>query len=175
MLEQWLSIAFGTGLTVTAGLLFAREWRVWQRANAALLTTDIRSETTTEDEPTEHVARGPASGESTDRDRRLDISKARRRLQVAVLLGLVGLMIALGDAGLIAWEQHLVAFVWYWIAVILLTLWMAGLACADLLIHRLLARSARGSLARLEEKRSELLAAADRLREHREGRHPHSN
>lgn len=168
MLEQWLSIVFGAALVVTAVVLFARERANWLRLQTA--------------EPFEPAAEGAASQSSpaggddaSSTGRLLNLSRSRRRMQVAVLLGLVGLMIALGDAGLIAWERHLIAFVWYWLVVVMLTLWMALLACADLVINRLMARSARGSLTRLEEKRNELLAAADRLREHREGRRPNPN
>lgn len=168
MLEQWLSIAFGAGLVVTAAVLLVRE-----RANWVRLQTEPPFAGAGEPPSRESSVDGSENLSATER--LLDLSRSRRRMQVAALLGLIGLMIALGDSGLIAWERHLVAFVWYWLAVVVLTLWMALLACADLMINRLLARSARGSLARLEEKRNELLAAADRLREHREGRRPNSN
>jgi len=168
MLEQWLSIAFGAALVLTALILLVRERTNWLR-----LQTDAPIAGAGDEPPRDTASVAGESQSATER--LLDLSRSRRRMQVAALLGIVGLMIALGDAGLIPWERHLIAFSCYWAVVVLLTLWMGMLACADLLINRLMASSARGSLARLEEKRNELLAAADRLREHREGRRPHSN
>jgi hypothetical protein len=146
VVDKWLSIVVGLAVLGAAVWLFVGQQRGFQVDPA-----------------------------DSDNERRLLKSQHRRRLQVAVLLGLVGLMIAVGDGGFIPWERHVVAFALYWLVVIGLTLWLVLLTLADLLIHRLMARSAAGSLARLEQKRAELLTAVERLKEHEQARNPRPN
>jgi cell division protein FtsB len=158
MLDQWLSIGVGAALVfAAAGLAYL----------ANRLPAGVGDSPPASDDPLQRSEQ--KLFEHWTRNRR------RRRLQVAALLGLVGTMIGLGDAGLIPWQRIPLAFAFYWLAVLGLTVWILFIALGDLLSARLHGRLAQRSLDRLHEKREELLAAADRLRQHREGRSPGQN
>ena len=87
----------------------------------------------------------------------------RRRIQVALLIVAVGVVIPAGDVWLTARKDPR-AFAWYVALILLLSAWMAALAMIDLLASRLWNRRLKTSLAQLERKRRELQAEADRLR-----------
>ncbi|MFN0053688.1 MAG: hypothetical protein ACKV0T_16025 [Planctomycetales bacterium] len=93
----------------------------------------------------------------------------RRRMQVSVLLIVLGIMIPLGDA--LMMQRRLPGVVaGYWIAVLLLTFWIVVLAALDWLSGQAHRRSLRNSLADIARQRRELEAEASRLREqHRQG------
>lgn len=95
----------------------------------------------------------------------------RRRLQVAGMLGLIGILIPLGDA-LPLFRQAPVAFFFYWMAVLLLTAWMVLLALADMAS----ARAHFGSTGRkLQQQQRELEAEIRRIRASRNGSQIHSD
>ena len=90
--------------------------------------------------------------------------RLRRRVQIAMLIIVIGLMVALGDANLIPWQQFQRAFALYWIAVLGLTFWLALLAIIDWFSVRIFQRTARNSLARLNQQQLELQQLAEDLR-----------
>lgn len=98
-------------------------------------------------------------------------AQVRRRVQVSILLMLLGIMIPTGDALMTVLQRQkpgLVAA--YWIAVLLLTFWVILLAALDWLSSRTNLRANKAALAALERKRRELEEEVVRLRhEHRDG------
>ena len=95
----------------------------------------------------------------------------RRRLQVAGMLALIGILIPLGDS-LPLFRQAPIAFFFYWMAVLFLTAWMVLLAVADMAS----ARAHFGSTGRkLQQQERELEAEIRRIRASRNGSHIHSD
>jgi cell division protein FtsB len=90
----------------------------------------------------------------------------RRRIQVSVLLILVGVMIPLGDWLMVQRpDPKWTAF--FWIAVLLMALWIMLLAALDWLSSRMHVRAARAALGSLARKQRELEAEVERLRSKR--------
>jgi ABC-type multidrug transport system fused ATPase/permease subunit len=87
----------------------------------------------------------------------------RRRLQVAVLLVVLGIMIPVGDA-LFGLRRSPLLLTVYWMIVILLALWVMLLALFDWISSRSGIRAARNELAGLERKRRELEEEIARMR-----------
>lgn len=85
----------------------------------------------------------------------------RRRLQASAMIGLLGAAIYFGS--LISPQASPLAFVLYWLGVVLLALWLLLLALADAIATRAhLGRLQRRSLSKLGELRRELAAQEER-------------
>lgn len=98
--------------------------------------------------------------ETDELARRHALSQARRRLQVSVMITLVGVLIPLGDL-LPFFRRAPVAFVFFWVAVMVLAGWIALLGIADLASSRVYHnRAAR----RLKQQREELEAQLAQVR-----------
>ena len=93
-------------------------------------------------------------------ERRFLQSRIRRRSQVAGLLGLVGLMIPIGDS-LINWKDAPATFAVYWLIVMGLACWVIILALGDIASTQ--AHSAV-EMNLLKRQQRELESAAERLR-----------
>ncbi len=63
-------------------------------------------------------------------DEWLERGRFRRRVQVAILLILIGVMIPFGDIA-IDWKRHEMLFGFYWLAVLLIALWVLMLGLSD--------------------------------------------
>ena len=87
-----------------------------------------------------------------------------RRLQVAVLLILMGILIPAGDAWLTV-HRNPRQFAIYVAMILVLSLWMFVLAAIDWLASHAWNRRLRNSLRQLERKRHELESQARRLRQ----------
>lgn len=84
----------------------------------------------------------------------------RRRLQVAGLILLIGVMIPVGDS-LIPWRKAPGTFAVYWLIVIALAFWTIALAIGDRASTKLFEHV---TLSRLQQQQFELEQAAERLR-----------
>lgn len=96
-------------------------------------------------------------------ERRFLQNRIRRRKQVAGLLGLVGLMIVIGDPLMnINWKEAPATFAIYWLIVLAITLWIIVLAMGDMA-----ATYSYSSIEMnlLKRQQRELEAAAERLRQ----------
>jgi hypothetical protein len=158
MLDQWLSIGIGTAL------VFAAAGLAWMAHRLPLSLSDYPQ-----------AGADPALPDDRALFDQWTRNRRRRRLQVAALLGLVGFLIGLGDAGVIPWQWFPLTFAFYWLAVLGLAFWILLIALGDMLSARLHGRLAQKSLDRLHAKQEELLATAARLRQHRDGRTPGPN
>ena len=109
--------------------------------------------------------RGHDGGQSSgdDRERRHFRLQFRRRLQVSVLLILLGFLIPFGD-WLMVQRRNPMGITILWLAVLALALWIMLLAAVDWLSTRLYVRATRATLAGLARKQRELEAEAERLR-----------
>jgi hypothetical protein len=96
-------------------------------------------------------------------DRRYLATRHRRRLQVAGLILLIGIMIPLGDA--IPWQQAAATFAIYWLIVLALGFWTMLLAIGDMVSTRL---HTQVSLKRLHSRQQDLEETARRLHSARE-------
>jgi hypothetical protein len=95
----------------------------------------------------------------------------RRRIQVAVLLIVLGIMIPLGD-WLTARNKDPWWFAVFVLGVLAIALWIMMLAMFDWLSTRMHVRATRATLAGLARKQRELEAEVERLRSNRSnGRH----
>jgi hypothetical protein len=141
--EIKVSLAFGVALVLIGGWLIR-----WHRA----MWVGQRSEQSTDDRTKHHYQ-----------------VQFRRRIQVSMLLILLGVMIPFGD-----WLIELQrkdpgrnAALWltaFWIGVLFVALWIMLLAVFDWLSTRMHVRATRAALAGLARKQRELEAEVDRLR-----------
>lgn len=99
-----------------------------------------------------------------ERERREDRLRFRRRSQVAILLIILGVMIPVGD-WLMVQRKFPLLITFYWMAVLLLALWIMLLGASDWLSTRVHLRANRATLASLEQKRRELELEVERLRQ----------
>ncbi|WP_417848404.1 hypothetical protein [Thalassoglobus sp.] len=86
--------------------------------------------------------------------------RSRRRMQVAGLILLIGIMIPTGDS-LIPWGHALVTFAIYWLIVLGLAFWIILLALADIVATR---THTSVELTRLQIQQQSLEQAANQLR-----------
>jgi hypothetical protein len=93
-----------------------------------------------------------------------------RRVQTSGLLVLLGLMLPVGDA-LLVWGREPLAATFFWLGVLLITLWVMALAAGDWLLTRIHARGTNATIAQIERKKQELEAEVARLRAHRQNGH----
>jgi hypothetical protein len=110
--------------------------------------------------------RGPeagAQGPGDERERRHYRLQYRRRMQVSVLLILLGVMIPFGD-WLMVQRRNPLWITIFWLAVLTIALWIMLLAALDWLSTRMFLRATHSALAGLARKRRELEAEAERLR-----------
>jgi hypothetical protein len=98
-----------------------------------------------------------------DRERRHYRLQFRRRIQVSALLILLGVMIPTGD-WLMVQRRNPMWITVFWIAVLVLSLWIMLLAAVDWLSTRLYVRVTRATLAEIARKQRELEAEVERLR-----------
>lgn len=140
--SAWGAMLFGAALVIGGILLLRWHRRSWnkQRAEKAATERDLR-----------HFHR-----------------QYLRRMQVAVMLVLLGVLIPLGVTG-IDWRPRPGWWAAYWLFVLALTLWMACLAVGDMLSQRAYAMA---ELAKVRRRHREL---EQELLEHRtranNGRH----
>ena len=87
----------------------------------------------------------------------------RRRVQVAILLIALGILIPAGD-WLTMQNKDPKWFAVFILAVLAITLWVVVLAMFDMLSTRMHVRATRATLAGLDRKRRELEAEVERLR-----------
>ncbi len=133
------SLAFGTALIFVALWLMRWHCRVWKE-HAADETND-------------------------DRARRHYRRQFRRRIQVSVLVFLLGVLIPVGDWLMTnAQRKHPQWIALFWIAVLALTMWIMILALFDWLSTRMHVRATRAALGTLARKQRELEAELERLR-----------
>lgn len=79
-----------------------------------------------------HIKKWRGLGQDSE-DAELDAfhrRQLRRRIQASAMIGLLGIAIAGGM--IIPWQRWPLAFAFYWLVVIVCTLWIAVLALADL-------------------------------------------
>ncbi|MGQ0636979.1 MAG: hypothetical protein ACT4QC_20410 [Planctomycetaceae bacterium] len=107
-----------------------------------------------------------------DRERSHYRARFLRRVQVAALLILLGILIPAGDLLMAAAQRrHAGLITGYWIVVLLMTLWVMLLAALDWVSSRANLRAHRAALAAVNRKRQELEAEVARLRrQHGNGR-----
>lgn len=139
------SLVFGTALIVLGGFLIRWHYATWsvQRSDATL----------------------------DDRERRHYRAQFRRRVQIAAMVILVGIILPLLE-WLIERRQSRELITVIVIAVLLIALWIMLLAMIDWLSMRVHNRATQSAIAALARKRRELEAEVERLRsKHSNGRH----
>lgn len=136
MNDLFPSLAIGAGLLTVGTVLIRGHFAAWSthRADTAL----------------------------TDDERAYYRRQFRRRVQVSALVILLGVMIPVGDA--LMQRKNPVFWTWYWIAILLIALWIMALAALDWLSFRTFHRALRANLASLARKRRELEDEIERLR-----------
>ncbi|MEZ5944038.1 MAG: hypothetical protein R3C18_21820 [Planctomycetaceae bacterium] len=97
------------------------------------------------------------------RDRRFLDTRNRRRIQVAGLIILIGVMFPVGDS-LIPWKDAPTTFAIYWLIVLALGFWTMLLAVGDMLATRM---HTNVSLDRLKSQQKDLEDAVSKIREQR--------
>lgn len=102
--------------------------------------------------------------EVNPRERDYYARQYRRRLQVAILFGVIGILIPVGDS-LIRWEQRSLLWGCYWLVVLVLSLWVLLLGFADLMAIR---SHHMPSLQSLKDRQRALQARVEELREETE-------
>jgi len=135
------SLAFGVGLVVLGVWLIRWHHAAWNVHRADTATDD--------------------------REKRHYRLQYRRRVQVAALLILLGILLPVGtwlteDA--IVQRKNVQWMTVFWIAVLILALWIMLLATFDWLSTRMHTRAARAALGTLARKQRELEAEIERLR-----------
>ncbi len=131
------SLAFGTALVLGALWLIRWHCRVWKEHSL---------EEGNDDRTKVHYRR-----------------QFRRRIQVAALVLLMGIMIPLGD-WLMVQRRNPQWIALFWICVLALTTWIMLLAAVDWLSTRMHVRATRAALGTLARKQRELEAEVERLR-----------
>lgn len=125
-----MGLLVGSALLVLSAVLIRmhrRSWRRWQQDR--------------------HLAEG---------ERSFYRRQFRRRVQVAILLMVIGVMIAVGDKW-IPWQRAPGLFTFYWMLIVVLALWIVMLAIGDQIAGMARARvAASRSRTRLTELRGEL-------------------
>jgi hypothetical protein len=101
-----------------------------------------------------------------DREKRHYRMQYRRRVQVAALLILLGILLPVGTwlTNAIVERKNVQWMTVFWIAVLVLSLWIMLLATMDWLSTRMHARAVRAALGTLARKQRELEAEIERLR-----------
>lgn len=95
-----------------------------------------------------------------ERERRHLHSRFRRRMQASAILAALGVLIPLGGI-VIPWQQFPGFFAPYWIAVLLLALWVILLGMADVVAT---SAHTRAELSRIRRQQRELEAKVAELR-----------
>jgi uncharacterized membrane protein len=135
------SLAFGTGL-VLLGIWLIR----WHRATWGAHRDDETND---------------------DRVKRHYRLQFRRRILVAVLLILLGILLPIGDwltVRAVAQRKNAQWAAAFWIAVLIIALWLMLLAAVDWLSTRMHVRATRAALGTLARQQRELEAEVERLR-----------
>ena len=91
----------------------------------------------------------------------------RRRMQTSGLIGVLGVVVPLGDILFMSNEKFPVVGPVYWVVVLMLGFWLLLLGLGDLAWVRVDSRMARNELKQLGQKRAELEAEVARLQRHR--------
>lgn len=91
-------------------------------------------------------------------------NRIRRRTQVAGLIGMIGLMIPIGDS-LIDWRKAAATFALYWLIVLGLAFWTILLAFADIAAIK---THSSIELNQIKRKQRELESVAEHLRQVRD-------
>ncbi len=126
--DFWISLTVCVAMVGAALWLIRVHWEHWQEADA---------DTSLSDRDRDHLKR-----------------RHRRRMQTSTMLGVVGIAILAGR--LFPLDEPSAAALLYWTGVLLLVLWMALLAMADMVATRVhfnvQRRKVEGERARLEAK-----------------------
>jgi hypothetical protein len=138
------ALAFGAGLIVLGAWLIRWHRTAWivHRADAAI----------------------------DDREKRHYRLQFRRRVQVAALLILLGILLPVGTwmtEKAIAQRKNVQWMAGFWIAVLIIALWIMVLAAFDWLSTRMHVRATRAALGTLARQQRELEAEIERLRNRR--------
>jgi hypothetical protein len=130
-------LTFGSLVVAVAIGMAVHQWRMWKRDR-------------------EDLAGEPA-------EEAFAWSRLRRRLQVSVLLAVIGVMLPIG-----VWkplfQKRLLLFLGYWLAVLLLIFWVVLLALGDLLATAMHSRVVN---SRLHRERRMLEEELERFRQER--------
>ena len=102
-----------------------------------------------------------------DHARKYFRAQCRRRVQIAGLLLLLGILIPLGDDLFIAWQNFPRAWIMLWMGIGGILLWIMLLAAVDWLASQFHARTHDKAVARLDQFRQDLAAEAQRLKQHK--------
>jgi hypothetical protein len=135
------ALAFGAGLVVLGAWLIRWHRTAWvvHRADAAI----------------------------DDREKRHYRLQFRRRVQVAALLILLGILLPAGswmtDRAILQ-RKNVQWMVGFWVAVLIVALWIMALAALDWLSTQMHVRATRAALGSLARKQRELEAEIERLR-----------
>jgi hypothetical protein len=135
------SLVVGAVLVVLAAGLGWRQWTIWKA--------------------------GPAGMPLEDSTRKQAWRQLRRRLQVSLVMGLVGVMIPMGDM-LPVFRKSPRLFVIYWLVVLAAVVWIVLLALGDLASNLAFSRVARNQLRR---ERESLESALRQYRTQSNGKH----
>lgn len=139
MIQELLaSLVFGAALLILGGFLIRWHIRTW------------------------HEQRGDSR--LNDDERRFSRSQFRRRIQIALLLVLLGGLIPLADYLMTAKLISNLSAALLILGLLAVALWIMLLAALDWLSSRVQQRAARLSLARLERQRRELEDEVSRMR-----------
>ena len=138
MNEIKASLAVGIALVVAGAALFRWHWAAWRNQQK------------------------DAAGD--DRELHFLRLRFRRRMQISILLVLLGILIPLGDA-LMVQRMDIRWITAIWFAVLLIAFWIMALAAFDLLSTRMHVRATRALLAGVARRQRELEAEAQRLRQ----------
>ncbi|NOX55863.1 MAG: hypothetical protein GXP27_15755 [Planctomycetes bacterium] len=135
--DWWVTLGVGAALIVTGLVMITAHVRAWKRQ---------RQDPALDDFDREHYR-----------------ARYRRRLQTSGLIALLGLLIPLGDAPFL-WRQGVRISTIFWLAILLLTVWIVLLAIGDIVATR---THARVALSRIRRKQRELESRADELKRRR--------
>jgi hypothetical protein len=113
------------------------------------------------------TARRAAEVFGAPEEREFAASQYRRRVQTSAMIGLVGVLLFAGQ-----WVEHPIGVLVYWLAVVLLVVWIMLLALADVVATRThFSRLRRGSLVEHARLQAELHLARKRQQASGNGKH----
>jgi hypothetical protein len=143
--ELFASLVFGTALLFLGGFLFRWHVRMWREQCA--------------------------DGTLEEHDRRYYRGQFRRRIQISLLLILLGGLIPLADYLMTAGHLTKSSAALLIMGMLAIALWIMLLAALDWLSTRMHQRATRLALASLARQRRELEDEVARLRQHRHNGH----
>lgn len=100
--------------------------------------------------------------ETTDAERQYYRRQFGRRVQATGLIILIGILLPVGDLPM--WKDYPGSWAFFWMAVLVLTVWLMVLGCRDLLSTRVHSRHTHERLRLLREKQRELEQEVARIK-----------